>query len=46
MSDFGMVQERNRQLAQKINEEARKNSQSPYANQFVGLANGQVAPDS
>jgi len=36
------VQERNRELAKKINEETRSNPQSPYANKFVGIANGQV----
>ena len=32
----------NRQLALKINEEARRDPQSPYANKFVGIINGQV----
>jgi hypothetical protein len=32
----------NRDLALKINAEARSNPQSPYANKFVGIANGQV----
>jgi hypothetical protein len=32
----------NRELADRINAEARSNSQSPYAGQFVGIANGQV----
>lgn len=32
----------NRALATKINEEARRNPQSPFANKFVGLANGKV----
>jgi hypothetical protein len=36
------VQEQNRELARKINEEARRNPQSPYANKAVGIANGQV----
>lgn len=36
------VQEQNRQLAKKINEEARRNPQSPHAGKFVGIANGQV----
>jgi hypothetical protein len=36
------VQERNRELANEINEEALRNPQSPYANKFVGIANGQV----
>ncbi len=32
----------NRALAEQINEEARGNPQSPYANKFVGIANGKV----
>jgi hypothetical protein len=36
------VQDLNRELAGKINEEARRDPQSPYANKFVGIANGQV----
>ena len=42
MSGAGTVQDRNRELASKINEEARRNPQSPYANKFVGIANGQI----
>jgi hypothetical protein len=42
MSDTRTVQDVNRELAEKINEEARRNPQSPYANKFVGIANGQV----
>jgi hypothetical protein len=42
MSGVNPVQELNRELADKINEEALKNPQSPYANKFVGIANGQV----
>jgi hypothetical protein len=42
MSAANNTQEINRQLARKINEEALKNPQSPYANKFVGIANGQV----
>jgi len=42
MSAINTVQERNRELANKINEEALRNPQSPYANKFVGIANGQV----
>jgi hypothetical protein len=42
MSTLAEVQERNRELARQINEEALKNPQSPYANKFVGIANGQV----
>lgn len=36
------VQDLNRQLARRINQEARNNPQSPYANKLVGIANGQV----
>jgi hypothetical protein len=36
------VQELNQQVGRKINEEARNNPQSPYANKWVGIANGQV----
>ena len=36
------ILERNRELARQINEEARKNPNSPYANKCVGLINGQV----
>jgi hypothetical protein len=42
MSGARSVQELNRELARRINEEARKDPQSPYANKFVGIANGQV----
>jgi hypothetical protein len=42
MSGANTVQERNRELADQINAEARSNPQSPYANKFVGIANGQV----
>jgi hypothetical protein len=42
MSGASTVQDLNRDLARRINEEARKNPQSPYANKFVGIANGQV----
>lgn len=36
------VQDLNRELARRINVEARSNPQSPYANKFVGIANGLV----
>jgi hypothetical protein len=42
MSSLAEIQERNRELARQINEQALKNPQSPYANKFVGIANGQV----
>jgi hypothetical protein len=37
------IQDVNRDLANQINAEARSNPQSPYANKFVGIANGKVA---
>lgn len=42
MSKANPVQEVNQQLASRINEQARKDPQSPYAGKFVGIANGQV----
>src|SRR5216117_1145280 len=36
------VQEINRELAQRINAEARSDPHSPYADRFVGIANGQI----
>lgn len=43
MSAVSTVQELNRELARSINEEARSNPQSHYANKCVGIVNGQVA---
>jgi hypothetical protein len=42
MADSSTVQELNAELARKINEEALRDTQSPYAHKFVGIANGQV----
>jgi hypothetical protein len=42
MSIAENVQGLNRELARRINQEARNNPQSPYANKLVGIANGQV----
>jgi len=42
MSDTSAVLQRNRELAARINAEARQDPHSPYANKFVGLVNGQV----
>jgi hypothetical protein len=42
MSASKSIEDLNRELAQKINEEARQDPRSPYANKFVGIANGQV----
>jgi ribosomal protein RSM22 (predicted rRNA methylase) len=36
------LREINEDLARKINEETRRNPQSPYAGKFVGIANGKV----
>lgn len=43
MSSAATVQDLNRKLAREINQEARNNPQSAYANKFVGIANGKVA---
>jgi hypothetical protein len=40
MGNTSTVQELNRDLARRINEEARRNPQLPHANKFVGIANG------
>jgi len=42
MATAATPQDVNRELARRINEEARKNPQSQYANKFVGIANGKV----
>ena len=42
MSAVASVQDCNRELARKINEETLRNPQSPYGNKFVGIANGLV----
>jgi hypothetical protein len=42
VSNSSTIQERNRQLADAINQEALANPNSPYAGKFVGIANGQV----
>ena len=42
MSVADNVQDVNRELARRINQAARSNPQSPYANKFVGIANGKV----
>jgi hypothetical protein len=36
------VQEQNRALAERINQEARADPSSPYAGKFVGIAGGKV----
>jgi hypothetical protein len=42
MSSVTEVREQNRELARRINEEARADPGSPYAGKKVGIANGQV----
>lgn len=42
MSTTSTVQQRNRELARRINEETRTHPDSPYAGKFVGIVNGQV----
>ena len=42
MDTLSVMQQRNRELAEQINREARSEPQSHYAGKFVGLANGQV----
>ena len=42
MSATNSVNDVDRDLARRINQDARSNPQSPYANKFVGIANGQV----
>jgi hypothetical protein len=42
MATLSEVEQLNRDLARKINEEARRNPNSPYAGKFVGIASGQV----
>lgn len=42
MGDTRTIQDINRELAIRINQEALNNPNSPYAHKFVGIANGQV----
>jgi hypothetical protein len=42
MENLNVVQQRNRELASRINDESRANPESAYAGKFVGLAGGQV----
>ena len=42
MSTSSTVQQINRELARRINEQTRRNASSPYAGKFVGIVNGQV----
>lgn len=43
MENVNVVQQSNRELARRINDEARMDPQSLYAGKFVGFANGRVA---
>ena len=42
MSVADTVKDLNRELARRINQEARSNPQSPYTDKFVGIVNGEV----
>ena len=42
MSTFVSIPAINRELAEQVNAEARRDPHSPYADKFVGIANGQV----
>lgn len=42
MDSLSIVQQRNRELAERINQEARTDPHSAYAGKYVGLTNGQV----
>jgi hypothetical protein len=42
MSPLASVQGINQQLARQINDEARKDPNSPYKGKFVGIANGRI----
>ena len=42
MATDNNVQQLNRELAHKINEEAMRDAASPYTGKFVGLANGKL----
>ena len=42
MQDIKVVQQQNRELAERINQEARRDPNSQYAGKYVGLADGQI----
>lgn len=42
MPPVAEITELNQNLADRINQEARSNPESPYAGKFVGIVNGQV----
>ena len=43
MSHLATIVKENNALADRINREARSNPSSPYAGEYVGIANGKVA---
>ena len=43
MASPNTIQDRNRELALRINEEARSDPASPYAGKFIGIVRGTVA---
>ncbi|HEX3151970.1 MAG TPA: hypothetical protein VHR66_28110 [Gemmataceae bacterium] len=42
MEANGSIRTMNRRLAQKVKREGKENPKSPYANRYVGIANGKV----
>ena len=42
VSTIASVPASNRELAERINAEAKRDPHSPYAGKFVGIANGQI----
>ncbi len=42
MPTLDTIQQLNRELAEKLNDEALQNPRSPYAGKKIGIANGQV----
>lgn len=42
MSESDSIRERNQELAERINREAKQNPNSPYAGKFVGITDGRV----
>lgn len=42
MAQAESILERNQKLAERINQEAKQNPDSPYAGKFVGIVDGQV----
>ena len=42
MEKNGSIRSLNERLARKIRHEGKQNAKSPYANRFVGIANGEI----